>query len=383
MSSRIKTDWKLFTAISLILAFGLVMVYSASSVVAEVLYKKQTWEFAAKQLAFAVAGVILMMLLKTVDYKKLQHPLFVFLPVGVVGVLLLGVLFADPHAHRWYRAGGMQLQPSELAKPALILFLAWLVAQKESEKKINDRYTLLPTILVVGGLVLLIGVGDLGTAAIMLAPVAVIFFVAGLDKRYFLVTGIVAMLLLVVFLFQKPYRLLRVTAFVGITEEAIMKDARYDWLAKKIATSRASRDAAHQPRQAKLAAGSGGITGVGLGQSNQKLGFLPEAHTDFIFGVVGEEVGLVGCTMLLLGYLYIFWRGVRLYWLTPDIFGRYLALGCVTIICAQALLNMTVVLDMAPTKGIPLPLISSGGSALICTLLTLGLLMSVSDRAEA
>ncbi len=122
---------------------------------------------------------------------------------------------------------------------------------------------------------------------------------------------------------------------------------------------------------------------MGLGQSNQKLGFLPEAHTDFIFGVVGEETGLVGALILLALYLFVFWRGLQLYWLTPDPFGRYLALGCVSIFTAQALFNMSVVVDIAPTKGIPLPLISYGGSSIICTLIILGLLMSVNDRTTS
>jgi cell division protein FtsW len=381
MSTRITTDWKLFTAAMLILAFGLVMVYSASSVVAEVNYHRQTWEFAARQLTFALVGIAFMLLLKRMDYRKLQHPLWVFLPIGLTIMLLVGVIIADPKAHRWYRVPGLgQFQPSELAKPVLVLFLAWFVARRED--LINSRHTIFPTALVVGGLTLLIGYGDLGTAAIILAPAIVIFYVAGIERRYFYLTLALVALLGVGFIFQKPYRLLRVTSFFGLTEEKINSDPKYHWLSVRLASTKASRDADHQPRQSKLAVGSGGITGVGLGQSNQKLGFLPEAHTDFIFGVVGEETGMVGCGLLLSAYLFVFWRGIRLFWVTPDAFGRYIALGCVAVFAVQALFNMSVVLDMAPTKGIPLPLISYGGSALICSLSTLGLLMSVSDRAS-
>lgn len=378
MSYRIRTDWKLLGAVLGLLAFGMIMVYSASSVVSEVKYGVATWSFAVKQVASAAIGLAFLLILKRIDYTRLAHPLWVFFPLGMTTLLLIGVLFADRVAHRWYRLPGFQLQPSEIAKPVLVVFLAWLVSRREL--KINDRYTLLPTALVLGSMVGLIGFGDLGTAAVLLAPAVVVFYVAGIERRYFYLSVALAALLGMGFLFQKPYRLLRVLSFVGMNEERLQKDPKLQWLAVKVASTKASRDTDHQPRQAKIAIGSGGITGRGLGQSNQKLGFLPEAHTDFIFGVVGEETGLVGAVSLLALYLYIFWRGLRLYWLTQDPFGRYLALGCVAIITTQALFNMSVVLDMAPTKGIPLPLISYGGSALICTLVLLGLLMSVSDR---
>lgn len=380
MRTRTKTDWLLFGAVMMILAFGLVMVYSASSVVAEVLYKKETWEYAARQLTMALIGIMALLLLKRLDYKKLEHPLWVFLALGVTIMLLIGVVAADPRAHRWYRVPGVgQFQPSEIAKPVLVLFLAWFVGRRE--EVINSKYTIFPTGLVVGGLTLLIGYGDLGTAAVLLAPAMAVFYVAGIHKRYFALTVALVVTLGVVFLFQKPYRLLRVTPLVGLTEEVINKDPKWHWLSVWMAGTRASRDSEHQPRQAKIAVGSGGVTGVGLGQSNQKLGFLPEAHTDFIFGVVAEETGLVGCVLLLAGYLMVFWRGLRLFWVAQDSFGRYLALGCVTVLTAQALFNMSVVLSIAPTKGIPLPLVSYGGTAMICTLTTVGLLMSVSDRA--
>lgn len=379
-STKIRTDWQLYSAAMLLLLFGLVMVYSASSVAAEVHYHREHWEFAAKQLGFALFGIICMILIKRFDYKNLQHPRWVLVPMGITIMMLIGVIFADPRAHRWYRFPGIgQFQPSELAKPVLVLFLAWFVARREAN--LNDKYTLRPTALVVGGLTLLVGFGDLGTAAVLLAPAVVIFYVAGIERKYFYLALGLAFLLGIGFVVQKPYRLFRVLAFAGITEKAVNENPRLHWVAELMASSRAARDAGHQAVQGKLAVGSGGITGVGLGLSDQKLGFLPEAHTDFIFGIVGEETGLVGCVLLLSGYMFIFWRGIRLYWTTQDAFGRYIALGCVAVITTQALFNMSVVLDMAPTKGIPLPLISFGGSALICTLCTLGLLMSVSDRA--
>ena len=385
MPARIHTDWPMFIAILVILAFGLVMVFSASSTSPRMLKQGQTWQpekawdFLEKQFAAAVVGLLLLFALRRMDYQKLQHPLYVFLPINLLFILLIGVIFADPKAHRWYRMGSLQFQPSELAKPALVVFLAWFVARREN--KINDRYTLLPAALVVGGLAGLIGYGDLGTAMVLLTPAAAVFFVAGIERRYFYLTLALAAVLTVGFIWQKPARIIRVTSFFGLTEQKIQSDTRLHWLAKRLEETSVTRDAEHQQRQAKLAIGSGGVPGVGLGQSTQKLGYLPEAHTDFIFGVIGEETGLVASMLLLGAYFFIFWRGLRLYWMTPDAFGRYLALGCVALVTSQAFFNMSVVLGLMPNKGIPLPLISYGGSAVLCTLITFGLLLSVSDRA--
>ncbi|MGC9999724.1 MAG: putative peptidoglycan glycosyltransferase FtsW [Bryobacteraceae bacterium] len=385
MPARIHTDWPMFIAILVILAFGLVMVFSASSTSPRMLKQGQTWQpekawdFLEKQFAAAVVGLLLLFTLRRMDYQKLQHPLYVFLPINLLFILLIGVIFADPKAHRWYRLGSLQFQPSELAKPALVVFLAWFVARREN--KINDRYTLLPAALVVGGLAGLIGYGDLGTAMVLLTPAVAVFFVAGIERRYFYLTLALAAVLTVGFIWQKPARIIRVTSFFGLTEQKIQSDTRLHWLAKRLEETSVTRDAEHQQRQAKLAIGSGGVPGVGLGQSTQKLGYLPEAHTDFIFGVIGEETGLVASMLLLGAYFFIFWRGLRLYWMTPDAFGRYLALGCVALVTSQAFFNMSVVLGLMPNKGIPLPLISYGGSAVLCTLITFGLLLSVSDRA--
>jgi cell division protein FtsW len=385
MPARIHTDWPMFIAILAILAFGLVMVFSASSTAPRMLNQGETWhpekvwDFLEKQFAAAVVGLLLLFALRRMDYQKLQHPLYVFLPINLLFILLIGVIFADPKAHRWYRLGSLQFQPSELAKPVLVVFLAWFVARREN--KINDRYTLLPAALVVGGLAGLIGYGDLGTAMVLLTPAVAVFFVAGIERRYFYLTLALAAVLTVGFIWQKPARIIRVTSFFGLTEQKIQSDTRLHWLAKRLEETSVTRDAEHQQRQAKLAIGSGGVPGVGLGQSTQKLGFLPEAHTDFIFGVIGEETGLVASLLLLGAYFFIFWRGLRLYWMTPDAFGRFLALGCVALVTSQAFFNMSVVLGLMPNKGIPLPLVSYGGSAVLCTLITFGLLLSVSDRA--
>jgi cell division protein FtsW len=376
---RYRMDWWLMSATLALVAFGLVMVYSASAVSAEVYFGKPSWEFAARQLGAAVVGLALMLWLKASDFRRLRRGPAVILPLCFVLVLLVVAVVTDGRAHRWIRLPGIgQIQPSEFAKPVIVLYLAWFVAWRGRD--INSRYSILPTLFVVGSTTALIAFGDLGTALVILAPALVVYSVAGIHRRHFLVALACTVLVMAGFILQKPYRLLRITSFVGLTEEKIAADPSLQWLAVRMASSGAVRDTDYQARQSKIAIGSGGLTGVGLGQSNQKLGFLPEAHTDFIFGVIGEETGLVGCVLLLGAYLVIFWRGWRAWFLTEDTFGRYLALGAATVVVVQALANMLVALNAVPTKGIPLPLVSYGGSAMVGTLLTLGLLMSVGDR---
>jgi len=376
---RVRTDWWLLASTMALVAFGLIMVYSASAVAAEVYFGKSSWEFALRQLVAAAVGLVLMLWIKSGDFRQLRRGPAVIVPLCLVLVMLLAAVATDGVAHRWIRLPGLgQIQPSEFAKPVIVLYLAWFVAWRG--KDINNRYSIVPTVTVVGLTTLLVGFGDLGTAMVVLAPALVVYSVAGIHRRHFLVALACAVLVMAGFIVQKPYRLLRITSFIGLTEDKIAANPKLQWLAVRMASSGATRDSDYQARQSRIAIGSGGLTGVGLGQSNQKLGFLPQAHTDFIFSVVGEETGLVGCLLLLGAYMVIFWRGWRAWFLTEDTFGRYLALGAVTVVVSQALFHMLVALNAVPTKGIPLPLVSYGGSAMVGTLITMGLLMSVGDR---
>lgn len=376
---RTRTDWWLLSATLALAAFGLVMVYSASAVTAEVYYRKPWWEFVVRQLAAAVIGLALMFWLKYGDYRQWRRAGVVITLLCVLLALLATAVALDGRAHRWIRLPGLgQLQPSEFAKPVIVLYLAWFVAWRRSDA--SSRHSLLPTLFVVGSTTGLIAFGDLGTALIVLVPALAVYTVAGVGIRHILVALACTLMVVVGLVIQKPYRLLRLVSHLNLTEEKIASTPSLKWLAVRMAASGAARDADYQARQSCIAIGSGGLTGVGLGQSNQKLGFLPLAHTDFIFGVIGEETGLAGCAALLGAYLIIFWRGWRAWRLLEDPFGRYLALGATTVVVVQALTNMLVALDAVPTKGIPLPLISYGGSAMVGTLITLGLLMSVSDR---
>jgi cell division protein FtsW len=379
MAMERKTDWSLFTAVVALVGFGLVVMYSASSVVADLKYGHSTY-FLLRQSAAAVAAFLIMMYLKNRNYRDWNQPVWAFAPMGVAITLLLVAYFADGRAHRWIRWSFFQLQPSELAKPALIVFLAWFVSQRAPA--INDkRHTLIPAtlcLIVLAGIVVL---ADLGTAVVLVATAVTVFFVAGLRKRYMAIAVAVAFLLMGIAIALKPYRILRIIGHFDPEFKILDVIDYHGMIRAKVQGMSSSRDPGYHARQSRIAVGSGGALGRGLMQGQQKLLYLPEAHTDFIYAVVGEELGLLGCIVVLLAFLLILSRGVRLACVAPDHFGRYLALGVTASIVIQAFMNMSVVLDMAPTKGIPLPMVSYGGSSLVSTLASLGLLLSVNENA--
>lgn len=379
MAQRVRTDWYLFNTILLMVCFGLVMVYSASAVMAQLKFAAST-HFIARQIAWALGSFVVLMYCKRHDYRVIQRSSFAFGALGVVLVMLIAVYFVDARSHRWFRLPYGSLQPSEFAKPALILFLAYFLSRRT--QMINERRTIIQATLAMAVLAITVVVADLGTAMVLIATALVMFFVAGLDWRYF--TAAVAALLLfaTIAIVMKPYRLARVIGYVD-PEFSIVDTLDSSGRMKRLLNdSVAGRDGGYQIRQAKIAIGSGGASGLGLMQSRQKWLFLPESHTDTIYAIVGEELGIAGCLFVLAGFLVILWRGLRLYWTAPDDFGRYLALGVTASVVIQALINMSVVLDLGPTKGIPLPMISFGGSSLLSTLLCLGILLSVSEQAE-
>jgi cell division protein FtsW len=378
MAQRVRTDWVLLWVVIALVCFGLVMVYSASSVVAQQRYGSEFY-YIYRQLAWAVVGFAAMMALKRIDYRRLNNQTCAFAGIMVVLPLLVLVYFLDQRAHRWLRIGPVSLQPSEFAKPALILFLAYFVTERA--RKINNRRTLMGGLLTVGLLAIAVVVADLGTAAVLVVSAAIAFYVAGLDKKYVRIAILVGALGVVAAVAVKPYRLVRIFGFFDPEYSTL---DRFAWGAKVktyLQQSSYNRDPGYHVRQSKIAVGSGGLTGLGLMQGKQKLLYLPEAHTDFIYAVVGEELGLVGCAALVALFLVILWRGLQLVRAAPDDFGRYLALGVTSMVVVQALMNMSVVLGMAPTKGIPLPMISYGGSSLLSTLTSMGLLLSVSEQA--
>jgi cell division protein FtsW len=378
MAQRLRTDWLLFVTVVALVGFGLLILYSASSIMAEWKFKT-TWYFVGRQLAWAIVATAVMIRLKHTNYRRYQTPTVAITAIGLALALLILVYFVDGAHHRWLRLGPISVQPSELAKPALIVFLAFFVTWRAPA--INARSTLVPASVAVGLVVFWVVLADLGTAVVLGLTAATVFYVAGLQTRYCATAAVIAVAGLITFICMEPYRLARVVKFF---DPEFKIGARFDprgRLEAHLQKSLTSRDTNYQALQSKIAVGAGGPFGLGLMEGKQKLMYLPEAHTDFIYAVVAEEMGLLGSLGVLGGYLIIFWRGLRATIRMSDDFGRYLALGVCTMLVVQGFMNISVVLGMMPTKGIPLPMISSGGSSLLSTLASIGILMNVSENA--
>ena len=363
MAKRVSVDRWLFTVTMLLVFVGLVMVFSASAVMARERFGSP-YAFLLKQLIWAAAGLAAMVVAMRVDYRRYQHPALVFSLLGLTTLLLISVFFLDRshNTHRWIHAGGFSFQPSELAKPVLILFLAYFLEGRS--KTINDwRNTLAPAavpVVVLLGLIVL--QPDLGTAIACAGIVACILYVAGMRLRYF-ACGFGALLVPLYFLiFHVSFRRDRILAFMNPYAER--------------------QKAGFHLIQSLIAVGTGGITGTGLMEGKQKLFYLPEPHTDFIFAVTAEELGLVGALFVVTLFAIFLWRGMRVSWRTEDSFGRYLAVGITSMVVLQAFINISVVLGMMPTKGIPLALVSYGGSSLFVTLACVGVLLNITKQAE-
>lgn len=377
---RLKMDWPLFMTVVLMVSFGLVFVFSASSAVAEARFGEPSYFFFVRQAIAAIISFCALMMLGKWDYRKLRAPQWAFPCLGIVLALLGVVYFADPETHRWFRFGPFSMQPSEFAKPALVIFLAYFVTERAAE--INSRHTLLPAGMAMAILAAVVMKADLGTGVVLVVTAGAVFFAAGLERRYFKIAAGVTAVALVIAIASEPYRLQRVIHYFDADHSMLQRIDPGHVIQRYAHRAQVPPDTGYQAWQSTLAIGSGGVLGKGLMQGNQKLGYLPEAYTDFIYAIVGEEMGLVGTTMLLVGFLIILWRGLRLYWIALDDFGKYLAVGVTVSIVFQAFVNMSVALNLGPTKGIPLPLISYGGSSLLSSMISLGLLLSVSERAR-
>jgi cell division protein FtsW len=364
MARKLQSDKWLFLATLTLVSVSVVMVYSASALVALERFQ-QPYLFVTKQVMWALLGTAVLSIVMRVDYRVYRNDTVVWSLVAVVGVLLVAVLFSPTvnGAKRWFAIGGFGIQPSELAKVAAIVFTA--VTLERRMHRINDlRYALLPIALIVGALVALILVEpDLGTAVSLVAVVAIMVFAAGISYRYLCGAVLLSLPALYVILMSADYRRRRLLSFL---------DPWADPLGDGF-----------QSIQSLIAVGAGGVFGRGLMQGVQKLFYLPEPHTDFIFAVIGEEMGLIGTTVVLMCFCVIAWRGIRTAMLAPDSFGSFLALGFTMMIVVTAFVNMSVVLGLLPTKGLPLPLVSFGGSSLLINLLGLGVLLNISQHASA
>jgi cell division protein FtsW len=366
---RLETDRWLFGVTVVLCLLGAVMIFSASAVTAEKEYT-HSYYFLIRQASWLVLGLLGMFALMRTDYRRLREPAVVYTTVCAVLLLLVGTFLLDKsHAtHRWIRYGPIGIQPSELAKLAVILYLAWFLDQKRRSKAAMEfcKEDFLQTILPAAGPVfiyvcLILAQPDLGTAVDIVLVATAILFAAGLSWKW-IVTGVAASLpALYVLIFHVPYRLARITAFLRPDSDP--------------------QGAGFQLTQSLIAVGSGGLTGVGLMESKQKLFYLPEAHTDFIYAVICEELGYIGAIVVIVLFAAYGWRGLRAAFTAPDGFGRLLALGITALVLSQALINFAVVLGMMPTKGIPLPFVSYGGSSLLVMLLATGVLLNISQQA--
>jgi cell division protein FtsW len=363
MAKRVSVDRWLFGATLLLVLLGLIMVFSASAVMAKERFGSP-YTFVLRQIGWACAGVLAMVVLMRVDYRRYKHPAVVFTLLGVTTVLLIAVLFLDRshNTHRWIRFGPFSFQPSELAKPALILFLAYFLETRA--RAIDDwRHTLLPAVLpsVIFSL-LIVKQPDLGTAMVCMALTASVLFVAGMELKY-LGYGVLASLpFLYYLLFHVGFRRQRMLAFVNPWADP--------------------QGAGFHMIQSLIAVGTGGITGLGLMEGKQKLFYLPEPHTDFIFAVIAEELGLLGTVAVIMLFAVFCYRGMRAAMRTSDLYARFLAVGITGTVAIQAFFNISVVLGLLPTKGIPLPFISYGGSSLFITLACVGVLLNISQQTD-
>jgi cell division protein FtsW len=363
MARKLKSDKLLFTAAVLLVCTGVVMVYSASAVVS--LERGQVpYVFLFKQVAWALMGLLLMPLVMRIDYRTYRQPAVIWMVLGVVAVALVAVLFARPvkGATRWLNIGSFGVQPSELAKIAVIIFTAALL-ERRMERIDEVGYSLLPIGIVVGGIVgLILFEPDLGTAVSIAMIAAMMVFAAGISYSYVVGLALASLPALYFLIMTSEYRRKRVTAFLDPWSDPL--------------------DGGFQLIQSMIAIGTGGWFGRGLMGGVQKLFYLPEPHNDFIYSVIGEELGLLGATVVLGCFCVIIWRGLRTSMRAPDRFGAFLAIGLTTMVAFQAFFNISVVLGLLPPKGIPLPLVSAGGSSLLINLIGLGILLNVSQHAS-
>jgi cell division protein FtsW len=362
VARKLKSDRVLFVATLLLVCVGIVMVYSASAIVAFERYQQANL-FLTKQALWAVLGVAMLAITMRVDYRTYRNEAFIWGGLGLVGLLLVGVLFSPPvnGTSRWFGLGGLGVQPSELAKVACVLFTA-LILERRLHRIDELSYSMLPIGIVIGAMVgLILLQPDFGTAMSLVLIVGVMVFAAGLHFKYFVGAALAVLPLLYVVLVSAPYRRRRLMAF-------------WDPWADPLGDG-------FQVIQSIIAVGTGGVLGRGLMEGVQKLFYLPEPHTDFIFAVIGEELGLVGATGVLVCFCLIAMRGLRIALRAEDTFGSFVALGLTTMIAVQAFVNMSVVLGLMPTKGLPLPLVSAGGSSLLSSLIGVGVLLNISQHA--
>jgi cell division protein FtsW len=358
-------DFVLFSTILLLVAIGIVMVYSASSYAA--LYNTKIHDdmfYLKKQALWVVIGTFLMFLTVKYDYHKLKGGKTILLIIVTTGLLIVVMFFSQiKGASRWITLGFASVQPSEIAKYIVVLYMAQSIEYKG--ERIKDLvFGVLPYLLFSGmyaGLVL--AEKSLSIAAVIMIVTIIVLFVAG-AKIWHLICLVIPAIFAAgaIAILKESYRLTRLMNFINPWADA--------------------KGAGYQLIQSLLALGSGGVWGLGIGMSRQKRFYIPEPHTDFIFSIIGEELGLIGCIGIIVLFLIFIWRGVRIAIKAKDTYGTLLATGITSVIAVQAIINIAVVSGMFPVTGVPLPFISYGGSSLVLNLLACGVLLNISRQID-
>jgi len=348
-----KPDFILCIPVVILLGLGMIMVYSASTVQSMEYYGDGSFIF-VKQLLGLLIGFIGLLVTMFLPHHHYRRKSLMYCALLVVFALLVGVIFQSKAngAHRWYYFGGFGFQPSDLAKVVLIMFVAAYATTFKPERGVWLRRLkyIVPVIVIFCGLFLL--QPDFGTTIVTLAILGIMLFLAGMPMRFLVLGGLLLLPIMAGLVVSKSYRMERLKSYL-FSEH-------------------------YQNKQARLAVGSGGVTGVGLGRGKQKLYFLPEPHTDFIFATLCEEFGLVGATALLLAYLFFLLRGIFILKRVPSSYSRILGSSVLLLLIVQALVNVSVALGLFPNKGLTLPFISAGGTALIISLVMAGILLNIS-----
>lgn len=362
MARKLYPDKWLFAATVGLALFGVVMVYSASAIMAQRDNGTQFY-YVIKQGIWTGIGFVVMLVTMQVDYWHLKNRRIIYGLMAVTLLMLVAVFtFGKVNgAHRWIKFQGFSIQPSELSKLALTIFLAYFLEKRAGEE---GRFwtTFVPCAFVTGVFAVLVALEpDLGTAMMLGVIFVILIYTAGARLSHLAMVAAPALVGIAAMLIFVPFRAKRMITFLNPWADP--------------------QGSGFQVVQSLIAVGSGGSNGLGFAQGKQKMLFLPFAHSDFIFAVVGEELGLVGALAVIMVFALFLWRGVRTSLLAPDRFGMLLSLGLVTAIVAQALFNISVVLSLVPTKGIPLPFISYGGSSLVPTLAAVGILLNISQHA--
>lgn len=357
------TNQRVILIVSLILIFlGIVMVYSSSYVYAQYKFNKEPYYFLLRQLIWVALSLSVMIFLTQLDYQRLgEVSKWMLLVCGILLVLVLipGIGIMVKGARRWLGYGHFRFQPSELAKIVLIIFMAKFLSQKYDSMK-DFRRVVLPSIAILAlFMILIVKEPDFGNAMIIGLIMGIMWFIAGMRLRLIVASLIVSAPIVTYLIFSKQYRLDRILAFIN----------PWDYRSGK----------GWQLVQSLISLGSGGIGGRGLGQSVQKYLYLPDSHSDFIFSILGEELGFLGTSAVVLLFLILIWCGIKVSLRIKDLFGSYLAIGITSLIGIQALINMCVVTGLLPTKGLPLPFISYGGSSLLANCIGIGILINIAS----